>query len=198
MREVGFRRLAFGVESGNDNVLQYLKKQQNVDGINNTINTACKLGYDITLFFLVGSPNEGWQEVMDSVKIALKFPVLAAYFFSLRPYPNTELYEWVKKNGHFAFPPEVYLNDDRLVNSEKEPFFWTEAFPLNERRKTLRYVSKISQKVTQNILKRKFMRFGILKHLIAYLGSLQFSQNLVKHNRFFKMVAYKFLFKKGE
>ena len=70
MKEVGFYYNAFGVEGGNDKVLKSIKKGEKMEQIRSAIKDACDLGYEVMLFFLVGSPGETWKDIEDSVAVA--------------------------------------------------------------------------------------------------------------------------------
>lgn len=139
MKEVGFYYLAFGVEAGNDNVLQRLKKNQRIENIEQAIADACELGYRVTLFFLIGSPGETKSDVEDSIRLATKYPVYDVRFYNLIPFPGTELYEWVKQHGYFL--REDYLNDaSHWVN---EPIFETPELNRKQRRDLYNYASRV-------------------------------------------------------
>jgi anaerobic magnesium-protoporphyrin IX monomethyl ester cyclase len=144
MKEVGFYYLAFGVEGGNDRVLKNLKKGEDIETIRNAVKMACDLGYQVGLFFLIGSPYETRKDLDDSIKIAQEFPVCEASFYNLIPFPNTELYEWVKKNDYFVESPQEYL--DWASHWVNKPLFATPEFPYEERKKAYHYVNSLMKK----------------------------------------------------
>jgi radical SAM superfamily enzyme YgiQ (UPF0313 family) len=113
MKEVGLHYIAFGVEAGNDRVLKRLKKGEDMQAIEKAVSEACDLGYKVTLFFLLGSPDETKADVEDSVTLALRYPVYDARFYNLIPFPGTELYDWVVTNHYFVEQQAgyEYLND---------------------------------------------------------------------------------------
>ena len=136
MREAGFYRIAIGVEAGNDKILKKLKKRESIEVIKKAIKNACDLGFEVDLFFLVGSPDETWQDLQDSFKIALNYPIGTAYFYNIIPFPNTELFEWIQKHGRFLKNPDEYLNDYPILDND--PVFETSQMPLKTRKKALR------------------------------------------------------------
>ena len=75
-------------------------------------------------------------------------------FYNMVPYPGTEMYEWVKQNGRFLYPPEEFLNS--LNYWGEEPVFETDEFTREERIRSYR----IGQaKIMQLFLRRHFGRF---------------------------------------
>jgi radical SAM superfamily enzyme YgiQ (UPF0313 family) len=105
---------------------------------------ACDLGYHVGLFFLIGSPYETRKDLDDSIKLAQEFPVCEASFYNLIPFPNTELYEWVKKNDYFVESPQEYL--DWASHWVNKPLFATPEFPYEERKKAYHYVNSLMKK----------------------------------------------------
>ena len=129
MRAAGFRTLAFGVEAGNDRMLRVLKKSEPIAVIEQAIALSCELGFNVILFFLVGSPTESWADVEESIALARKYPVYDARFYNIIPFPNTPLFEWVRRHGYLVREPEDYLNDASLF--ENAPCFQTPELDLH-------------------------------------------------------------------
>jgi len=136
MRASGFRHLGIGVESGNDAVLAGLKKSETIATIGKAVDEACRAGFSVDLFFLVGSPGETAREVEDSIAFVREHPVDKVFFFNLIPYPGTELFGWVKEHGRLLYPPEHYLT--HISSSMDTPVFETPEFPAAERLRALR------------------------------------------------------------
>lgn len=111
MKDVGFYRLAFGVEAGNNRILKNIKKGETVEEIEQAIARACELGFQVKLTFLIGSPGETWEDIQDSIKFAQKYPVWKFNFFNLVPFPGTELYDWITDNGYWLIDPPEHLNE---------------------------------------------------------------------------------------
>ncbi len=133
MKDVGFSDIAFGVEAGNNKVLETLCKGEKIETIESAISDACDLGYRVTLFFLLGSPGETRADIEDSLRLATKYPVYDVRFYNLIPFPNTELYEWVKNNNYFRKDPVKFISEaSHWVN---DPIFETPELSISERRK---------------------------------------------------------------
>ncbi len=141
MREVGFKMIGLGVEAGSDRILKNIKKNETIKDIENAIKIACDLGYMVEIYFLIGSPGETWDDFQDSIRLAVRYPVMLVRFYHILPYPNTELYEFVKKNNYLVRSPEEYLNDGS--QRRNTPFFATPEFPFELRKKAFVYAYKI-------------------------------------------------------
>jgi radical SAM superfamily enzyme YgiQ (UPF0313 family) len=144
MKEVGFKMVAIGVEAGNDRILKVIKKSETIAQIEKAIKTACELDYMVELFFLIGSPGETWKDFEDTLSIATRYPVVKTSFYHILPYPNTELYDFVKRSGYLMRGYEEYLNDgSQRVNT---PFFATPEFTFEMRRKAFDYAYETTSK----------------------------------------------------
>lgn len=160
MKESGFKYLSFGVEGGNNKVLKAIKKGETIEQIEKAIQDSIKLGFEVYLFFLVGSPTETKKDVQDSISLALKYPISGANFYNLVPFPGTELYEYVNKSNLFLIKPEQYLKDAPYYSNT--PVFETPEFPKKERIEMLKKTKKIRQKIRRKVLKRRLEKLGII------------------------------------
>ncbi|MFH0774232.1 MAG: radical SAM protein [bacterium] len=189
MKKTGFYLLAFGVEAGNDRILKRLKKGERIEKIEKAIKDATELGYKVNLFFLLGSPGEGWEDIEDSIELSLKYPVTQALFYNLIPFPGTELFEWVSTNNYFVRKPEDYLND--TYHQLNIPLFQTPELPFFERKKAFAYAQKVSLRIRRMGIERAFSpKAG--KHLsrfIAYFASSKIFEWFYDRNPFFRKIA---------
>lgn len=152
MKEVGFHYIAFGVEGGNNKVLEALQKSEKIETIEKAIKDACDLGYMVTLFFLLGSPGETRTDVEDSVRLAKKYPVYDVRFYNLIPFQNTKLYEWVNSNNYFRKDPNQFISEaSHWVN---DPIFETPELSLIERKKLYKWANNQVKWHTFNIKKK--------------------------------------------
>jgi radical SAM superfamily enzyme YgiQ (UPF0313 family) len=198
MREVGFRQLAFGVEAGNDKVLRRLRKGEKINQISQAIEDACNLGYDVYLFFLVGSLGETWTDLVDSVNLALKYPISRVCFYNIIPYPKTPLFDWLWERGYFVESPESYLNSASSEGKNARPVFITPELNLHQRKRALRYTRKIERRVLRASTKRMLRELnipGIVSDLIGYFASRDIIQRLLFKNIALRKVAEGIRFK---
>ncbi len=186
MREVGFRSIAFGVDGGNNRILKLVKKGETIEDIEKGIKTACELGYDVKLLFVIGTPYETWSDVEDKVKLTLKYPVHDVHFYNTIPYPGTELYEWVKENNCFLKKPEEYLNNASALANE--PVFETPELPADRRRELHRYLRGVNKQVHRGSMRRKLIGPRIFRILVSYMLNDWLIEKLFHQNIFFHKV----------
>ncbi|MFH2138242.1 MAG: radical SAM protein [Candidatus Omnitrophota bacterium] len=187
MHEVGFSMLSFGVEAGNNRILKNLKKGTNIESMERAVKDACSLGYEVYLYFIIGSPGETWKDFQDSLNFAKRHPAAEARFYTLIPFPNTELYEWVKKNNYFIRQPEEYLNTaDHFINA---PCFATPEMSEKQRRKAFKQGWQLTQKFKMTTKMKSLKKSGIFKKPLAGFLISDFYKKLYKNKWFRNLIV---------
>ena len=192
MKEVGFKGIGIGVEAGNNKVLNLLKKGETIEEIEETIKNACDLGYEVILYFLFGTPGETEEDIEDSIKLVLKYPVFKVEFYNPVPFPGTELYDWVNKNNAWTGDPLTLLNEtDKIARFGSSPFFITKELPLEKRLILSKKLEKVMRQVTMRNIQRRFEPF--MGRLFSFLLARLLLSNLILHlyysnNSFRKLV----------
>jgi len=166
MKEVGFSEISIGAEVGNNKMLKAIKKGETLEQIENAIRISCELGFNVTLFFVMGLPKETMSDLKDSIKLALKYPINNACFYNATPFPGTELYDYVKKNNLFIVKNPDYLNTMAQFNN---PIFITPEFPIKQRKKMQKLTKKVEKEILRRTFVRKLKKFGILSEISSYI-----------------------------
>jgi len=183
MRRVGFDMIAFGVEAAEDRVLKNIKKGENIATIERSIRDACNLGFDVDLFFIIGSPGERFEDVESSFSLALRYPIRGAKFYNIIPFPTTELFEWISEKGYLLHPLEHILNNaSHFIN---EPCFFTPEMSANDRKRAFRMGQTITRRVRRNFIERKVNAPLILRKLFSFLYTIPTLENIIFNNSFF-------------
>lgn len=201
MKQVGFRSIGIGVEGGNDKILSILKKGETMADIENAVKTACDLGYEVSLFFVYGTPGETYEDIQDSVKFAYKYPVFKADFYNLMPFPGTQLEQWVNANNAWAGEPLELLNSmDKNLRFSKDtgaPFFTTKELSYETRVKITKQLRAVTLDIQRLGLLRVFKRFGPLKYPMAWLASTMAFQRFFFNNNTVRRISDKFRYAKN-
>jgi len=164
LQNVGISGFGIGVEGGNDKVLKELKKGEKMDVIESAIKNACELGFEVKLYFIIGSPYETWDDFMDSIHLAERYPVDQVNFYSMMPVPHTELYEWVEDSeAELLSPVDDYLNNS--TPWDREPFYDGPGMSLDEKRKALALGLRTRRKVSAR--KRLSQKLGRPGKMVA-------------------------------
>jgi anaerobic magnesium-protoporphyrin IX monomethyl ester cyclase len=160
MKSAGFKWISFGVEAGNNRVISRLNKGETIEEISKAVDTACKLGFDVMLSFLVGSPEETEKDIDDSINFVLKYPIVDVNFFNPFPLPGTQLMDYLNENDLFVVKPESYLNTLWRKNQNR-PLFYTPELSVKQRVKALKKTSGIKNLIVRRRMKRNLQkRFG--------------------------------------
>jgi radical SAM superfamily enzyme YgiQ (UPF0313 family) len=187
MYDVGFRFLSFGVESANDHILQAIKKGERLARIEQAVKAACELGYDVTLFFIIGLPGETSKEAEASIRFAQQYPVFDAKFYNLIPFPNTEIYHWIKQHNYFLVPPEEYLNN--ASHWDTNPLFATPEFSKEARITMLKKAHSARKHIRKAAMQRKLKKLGPVSSLAASVFIYDWIQDLLLHNKWIRRIT---------
>jgi anaerobic magnesium-protoporphyrin IX monomethyl ester cyclase len=99
MKQAGCKRVGFGVESGNQAVLDSIKKRQTLDDVRQAFKQAKAAGLQTMGFFIFGLPADTERTMDDTIRFALELDPDLANFMIAAPYPGTELWEMVRRDG---------------------------------------------------------------------------------------------------
>jgi len=94
-KKSGLRRLLIGVESGSQEMMDWLKKDIKLPQVYRCADLCKKLGISVIFPFIVGFLNETQQSVDSTVKVAKKLNSMHFNFstpiFYFKPYPGTKI-----------------------------------------------------------------------------------------------------------
>ncbi|MFH1212433.1 MAG: radical SAM protein [Candidatus Woesearchaeota archaeon] len=167
LKETGFSMMAIAVESANNKVLKAVKKGETLEQIDEAVRLATGVGFDVELFFIIGNPSETEEDVRNSFKMALKYPVAEAKFYNMIPFRHTELYSWIEQDKDARFNKnheKMLVFHEHLSN---EPFFETKELSFEKRRKLLGEAQKIRTRILKRNMARKFSKLGIFGRVFA-------------------------------
>ena len=107
----GCVQLAFGFESGNNRILEVLKKQATVEDAHNAIEICQKAGIIVQGNFMFGNPTEIEKEMIDTLRFAETHLIDGGIGAAkTTPLPGTTLWDWCEENK--KIPPLESINWD--------------------------------------------------------------------------------------
>ena len=121
MKECGLRVLMVGYESGNQQILDRIKKGIRIEQAKEFTRHCRDLGILIHGTFILGLPVETKETIEQTINYAKELDVFSLQVSLAAPYPGTELYELAKQNGWFVRKDEsAILHQDGLQDSALE------------------------------------------------------------------------------
>lgn len=135
MREAGCWNIFLGIEAGNQQLLNNVKKGVTLDMTRNGVKMIKDAGIEIRASFIFGLPGETPETARETIKFAIELNPDYAQFGLATPFHGTELYDTYQKWGRFdesdykkfniwtpVFIPHGYKNSEELVSIQKEAF----------------------------------------------------------------------------
>lgn len=124
MRKSGCYQLGFGVESGNQYVLdKIIKKPVDLNKAPRIIKYGRKLGIETQIFLVMGMPGETKEHIRDSFRFARKIKDFRPFISIANPYPGSELYDICKKNNYLV--PEFSFDNLLIDRANIQTPDWT-------------------------------------------------------------------------
>jgi hopanoid biosynthesis associated radical SAM protein HpnJ len=134
MRDNGLRLLLVGYESGDQGILDGIKKGIRIEEAREFTRSCRKLGITIHGTFILGLPGETPETIRRTIEFAKELDVFSIQVSLAAPYPGTELYRQALENGWFAKGALVSESGTQLAALEYdgltrgEIFEWVEKF----------------------------------------------------------------------
>jgi radical SAM superfamily enzyme YgiQ (UPF0313 family) len=184
MKEAGCNNVELGIESGSPRMLKLIKKNISIEKMQNIARILSRYNLYWSGFFMLGLPTETPEDIKMSIGLMKRLKPNYATFSMFTPYPGTELYETLLKNGAVT----KSLNWQRYSHQSRNNNF-TGVISNEEFRKIVDTASKAfdsnNNRIT-NILKKALSRTRIY-----------FSQPLEFFKDVRRYLNYIGIFKKG-
>lgn len=117
MKEAGCRLLCIGIESGNQQILDNIRKRLRLEQVEEFMKNARKANILVHACFMVGNPGETKETMKETLDFAKKLKPDTAQFFPLMVYPGTEAFDWAKRHGYLTTTDySQWLTRDGLHN----------------------------------------------------------------------------------
>jgi radical SAM superfamily enzyme YgiQ (UPF0313 family) len=101
MAEAGCWQISFGIESGNQEILNQEIKGVTLEQIRQTITFCNEIGIQTKGFFMIGHPGETKESVQETIDFALSMPLDSFQMSFVTPFPGTAMYHEAHEHGQF-------------------------------------------------------------------------------------------------
>jgi radical SAM superfamily enzyme YgiQ (UPF0313 family) len=101
LKRAGLKRTAFGVETGDPEIMKTIDKKIDMATIRQAFENAKAINLETIGFFIIGLPGETRESMQRTIDFAIELDPVIANFSMMTPYPGTKVYEIVKRQGRF-------------------------------------------------------------------------------------------------
>ncbi|MFX1452166.1 MAG: B12-binding domain-containing radical SAM protein, partial [Promethearchaeota archaeon] len=158
MKLAGCQRIHYGIESGDQCILDYLKKEITIDQIKKAINWTKEAKIKTLAYFMLGSPEENLTLIYKTIKFAQKLNPDFVGFYITTLFPGTLMFQNALKDGILKTDP---WKEFTLGKFETQPN------PIYE-------TKEINGRVLKKIIKYAYLKFYLrLKYIIRYIKSIR-------------------------
>jgi len=115
MKKAGVTFISYGIESGNQDVLDFYNKKATLNNIRETVNLAREMGFFLSASFILGAPIETKQHIENTIKYACSLPIDIASFAPLGYIRGSRL--WVEAVENNKISKDTFIV---ITNSEND------------------------------------------------------------------------------
>ena len=106
MKAAGCTRIFFGIESGNDRILELMNKKITADEARTAVETAHRAGLQVGAFFILCYPGDTDDTVLETLHFAASLPLDYLGLSMPYPLPGTSLYTRTKDRINRSWHPD--------------------------------------------------------------------------------------------
>ncbi len=167
LKDSNLRQLLVGYESGNQQILNNIRKGTRLDIIRRFAADCHKLGITVHGTFIMGLPGESRETIQETIRFAKEINPHSLQVSLAAPYPGTELYEQAKANGWFAADGlvEDHGNQTAALSypglSSAEIFAAVEAFYRAFYFRPVKIIEMVAEMLTSWTLFKRRIREGV-------------------------------------
>ena len=163
MKEAGCRLLVCGYESGNQEVLNEIKKGITLKQSQEFAENARKLDIKVFGCFMIGLTGDNLETINETYEFAKKVYPDMCFFQQAVPFPGTEFYKWAKDNNYLITEDySKWLNQDGYLNCLVD-------YPYADHNEI--------EKIRDNLMSKYYFSFAyIVKTFLANLNWTEFKR----------------------
>jgi radical SAM superfamily enzyme YgiQ (UPF0313 family) len=168
MKTAGLTRIMYGIESGDQGILDRLNKNESLEKVKSIVKLTKKYGINMLGFFMLGCPGETAKTLQNTFRLALSLPFddIQATRFTL--FPGTRFYEeYLSETGEPDYWAQYTLDQK---NARKLPLFDTAFTPQEIERDVKKLFLKFYLRFS--IIFRRIVSGNLIFHFGRHLKAL--------------------------
>jgi len=130
LKHAGCTSIHFGVESGDERMLEFIRKDITKEQVRRAFRLARAEGLEVTASFMLGFPGETRAQIKATIAFALELEPNYVQFSVAIPLPGTDLYRMGLERG--LFPRDHWQEFARNPTASFRPPVWNEIFSREE------------------------------------------------------------------
>lgn len=99
MKEAGCKIISYGLESGNQRLLDLIDKSITIERVRSVVAMTQNAGIDIRASFILGLPTETREESLQTIRFARRLGISQVRFALATPFPGTRLWNVAEEEG---------------------------------------------------------------------------------------------------
>lgn len=115
MRDAGVEIISFGIESGNQEILNFYNKKITIEQIRKAVKLSKEMGFIIDANFILGAPNETKKQINNTIRFAKSLPIDHILCNHLEYLAGSALWKQAVKEGKIN-PEESSVESDKQRN----------------------------------------------------------------------------------
>mgnify|MGYP001576866128 CR=1 FL=1 len=176
MKEAGCRMVTFGIESGNQKMLEIMNKNLSLSKAKKVIDDCKKLGLRSQCTYIIGFPGENSTTMCETYKFAKSLGPTITIFFPFIPYPGTKIFDTLPEDLKPESPDEW------------KKFLMTSDLPIAS------FIEGCSRKKLALIIKLYTLRFYLRpKQIAKILNTIQSRQDLFEMIKSFFLLVVRLI-----
>jgi len=122
MKQAGCTTITYGIESGDQTILDNIKKQITIEEIKKAVEISKAIGLKVVGNFMIGNPGDTKETINKTICFSKKLNLDFAYFGFTTPFPGTELRKQALANNWILDKKmEAIKFEDCIMNATSVP-----------------------------------------------------------------------------
>lgn len=121
MKRAGCWQISYGLESGNQKSLDFLKKRFTLEQSRQAVRLTHRAGIQVRATYMLAIPGEDYADALETIRFARELSAMYATFMVTVPFPGTTLYQEVRSLPG-AFDAQANWSAYSLFNKEAPVF----------------------------------------------------------------------------